>query len=153
MVNSAKLSVLALIAAVATVGCSSAMKARQAEREKVSASSGFYCEFVNGEDYDDIDVQVNIQMAKKCDANKSFSISDYKTTSDLHGMVFCCALARDERPAVAVSKPAPPPPEPAKVEAPTAPEPPKPAAKAPAKPAAKATAKGKADDKADVLGD
>lgn len=144
-------------------GCSSAMKARQAEREKVSATSGFFCEFINGEDYVDVDVQMNLSMAKKCDGSKPFSISDYKSSSDIQGMVYCCNMIRDERPAPVVSK-APAPVEPApKVEAPVAPPAPPAVAKPAAKPAAKAAAPkaaapaakpaAKEEGKADVLGD
>lgn len=86
-----------LLVSVLGVGCSSAMKARQAEREKISSSAGFICEFLNGEDFADIDVQLNISMAKRCDAQKPFSISSYKNSSDIFGVLFCCNTPRDER--------------------------------------------------------
>jgi hypothetical protein len=84
---------------------SSQMKARKAERDKLSQTSRFYCEFINGEVYKDIDVALNLEMAKKCDADKPFSISDYRLVEDT-GVMYCCALARTS---AAVSTPAPEP--------------------------------------------
>ncbi len=72
-------------------GCSSAYKQRQVEKERVSQSSGHYCEFVNGDDHNDIDVELNLQMAKKCDLNKNYNFTSYKNASDIFGIVYCCA--------------------------------------------------------------
>lgn len=76
--------------------CSSAQKARQVEREKLVTNTGMYCDFVNGEEYQDIDVQLNLQIARHCDPNKNFSISSYKNSSDVHGMLYCCSVPRKE---------------------------------------------------------
>ncbi len=74
--------------------CSTALKQRQAERERVSQNSGLYCEFVNGDDHNDIDVEMNLQMAKKCDISKQFSFTNYKNASDIFGVIYCCNSAK-----------------------------------------------------------
>ncbi len=71
-------------------GCASERKARQAERDKLSNSTGMYCDFVNGDQYHDVDVQMNLQMAKKCDPQKPFSISNFRNSSEMFGIVYCC---------------------------------------------------------------
>lgn len=73
--------------------CSSAQKQRQAERDRVSQNAGLYCEFVNGDDHNDIDVEMNLQMAKKCDTSKHFSFTNYKNASDIFGVIYCCSTA------------------------------------------------------------
>lgn len=70
--------------------CGSMYKQRQAEREKVSQASGIYCEFVNGDDHSDVDVEMNLQMAKKCETTKPYSFSNYRNASDIFGLVYCC---------------------------------------------------------------
>ncbi len=70
-------------------GCTS-MQKRQEERNKVAQSSGLYCEFVNGDANNDVDVEVNLRMSKKCDVNKQFTLTNYKNASDLFGVIFCC---------------------------------------------------------------
>ena len=70
-------------------GCTSIQK-RQEERNKVAQSSGLYCEFVNGDANNDVDVEVNLRMSKKCDVNKQFTLTNYKNASDLFGVIFCC---------------------------------------------------------------
>lgn len=76
--------------------CSNAQKIRMQERERISNHSGLFCDFVNGDEYPDVEVELNLQMARRCDANKAFTISDYKNGSDAQGMLFCCALPRKE---------------------------------------------------------
>lgn len=79
-------------------GCaSSSMKARKEQREKVAQSSRFYCDFVNGEVYPDVEIALNLEMAKRCDSDKNFSITQYKTPSENVGMMFCCILASASR--------------------------------------------------------
>lgn len=70
-------------------GCTS-MQKRQEERNKVAQSSGLYCEFVNGDANNDVDVEVNLQMSKKCDISKQFTMTNYKNASDIFGIVYCC---------------------------------------------------------------
>lgn len=105
------------ILALSLVGCSNAAKMRAQEREKVSLSSGLYCDFVNGDEYADVEVQLNIEMAKRCDAGRDFTLTSYKNSSEIHGLVYCCALARkDEKPAptfTEIKQVAPPAPKPA----------------------------------------
>lgn len=78
------------------IGCSGAQKAREAQREKLSQSSGFFCEFINGDDFKDIDVELNLSLAKRCDSAKPFSTSYYKNSSDVYGVLYCCSLAKKE---------------------------------------------------------
>lgn len=74
-------------------------RARQEQREKVTAMTGLYCEFVNGDQHPDIDVELNLQMARRCNMNKQFSITNYRTSSEMNGIMYCCqvANARHER--------------------------------------------------------
>lgn len=85
-------------------GCSSAYKQRQIERDRVSQNSGLFCEFVNGDEHNDIDVELNLQMAKKCDASKPYNLTNYKNASDIFGIVYCCATNKN-KPVGANSKP------------------------------------------------
>jgi hypothetical protein len=75
-------------------GCaSSTYRARQEQREKMASSAGLYCEWVNGDKHSDIDVELNMQMAKRCDSAKPFTLTPYKNTSDQNGIMYCCAMA------------------------------------------------------------
>ncbi len=72
-------------------GCaSSAMKQRKDQRDKVAQTSKLYCEFINGEVFPDIDVALNLEMAKRCDSEKNFTITQYKTPSENMGIMYCC---------------------------------------------------------------
>lgn len=73
--------------------CSSGTSKRKDQQNQIVKSSKLYCEWVNGENQSDVDVVLNISMGQKCDANRPFSISDYKTANDITGMMFCCAVA------------------------------------------------------------
>lgn len=72
---------------------SSTYKARQEQREKLSSSTGMYCDWVNGDKHSDIEVELNLQMAKRCDSNKAFSLTTYKNNSDQNGIMYCCAMS------------------------------------------------------------
>ncbi|WP_210415540.1 hypothetical protein [Bdellovibrio sp. NC01] len=87
-VCSIALSSLFLLSACA----SGTFKARQEQREKLATSAGLYCEFVNGDQHPDVDVELNMQMARRCDASRNFSIINYKNASDQIGVVYCCAM-------------------------------------------------------------
>ncbi|PIS10688.1 MAG: hypothetical protein COT73_07950 [Bdellovibrio sp. CG10_big_fil_rev_8_21_14_0_10_47_8] len=78
-------------------GCaSSSMKQRKEQRDKlVQAGGKMYCEFINGDVYSDIDVALNIEMAKRCDVDKPFSISQYKTPSENQGIMYCCSTSKE----------------------------------------------------------
>lgn len=82
------------------LGCaSSKMKERKEQREKMVQASHLYCDFINGEVYQsDVEVVLNLEMAKKCDSEKPFSVSQYRTPSENQGLIFCCSLsARAEK--------------------------------------------------------
>lgn len=86
-------------------GCASGtFKARQEQREKLAASSGMYCEFVSGDLFPDLDVELSMQMARRCDSGKSFSITNYKNSSDQVGVIYCCSTAKKSTAAVAPKK-------------------------------------------------
>lgn len=99
----------ALLALLTLAGCSGAMKQRAEQREKLSASSGYYCEFINGDEYQDIDVELNLSLARRCDSSKSSTITGYKNSSDVYGVIYCCTLAKKEEPVRETKKPSPPP--------------------------------------------
>lgn len=85
-----RISILATVVAVLSGCASGTYKARQEMREKAAASTGLFCEFVNGEQHTDVDVELNLQMAKRCDASKPFSITNYRNSSEMFGVVYCC---------------------------------------------------------------
>ncbi|WP_413612582.1 hypothetical protein [Bdellovibrio sp. HCB-110] len=101
---SQRLFILLTSSALFLSGCSSAFKARQEQREKMAASTGMYCEFVSGDMFPDLDVELNMQMARRCDSNKNFSITNYKNSSDQSGVIYCCSTA-GRRAATAPKKP------------------------------------------------
>lgn len=74
--------------------CSSHYKKRQEMREKASAASGLYCEFLSGDLYTDLDVELNLQMAKRCEVDKGYSITNYKNASDQIGVIYCCQVQK-----------------------------------------------------------
>ena len=75
------------------VGCtSSRIRARKEEREKVVQTSHLYCDFINGEIFPDVEVAANIEMAKHCDSEKTFSLTSYHSPSDNIGLNYCCGI-------------------------------------------------------------
>lgn len=91
------ISVFGMMGLLALTGCaSSAYKARQEQREKLASSAGLYCEWINGDKHSDIDVELNLQMAKRCDSAKPFTLTPYKNPSDQNGIMYCCAMAGSE---------------------------------------------------------
>lgn len=83
--------ILGGVLTVFVVGCSSAaLKQRQEQRDRVVQSAKMYCEFVNGDNNPDIDVAVNIAMGAKCESNKPFTMTTYRTPSEINGILFCC---------------------------------------------------------------
>ena len=86
--------VLSLISLVVFAGCSSSkIKERKEQRDKVAQNSKLYCEFINGEMFPDIDVALNLEMAKRCDSEKPFSLTNYKTPTENPGILYCCSTA------------------------------------------------------------
>jgi len=73
-------------------GCSSHYKKRQQQRDRVAESSGLFCEFVSGDEFTDVDVEINIRMAKRCDLDKPWQFNSYKNASDNFGIVYCCQM-------------------------------------------------------------
>lgn len=90
------------------VGCSSGQTKRKEQQTQVVKNSKIYCEFVNGENNQDIDVVLNIQMGARCDFERPYSISNYKTPADITGMMFCCGVANDKNEKKTVSAKAEP---------------------------------------------
>jgi hypothetical protein len=85
-----------VIGAAVLTGCaSSQIKARKEQREKIAQSSHLYCDFVNGEVFPDVDVELNLEIAKHCENNKNMTITNYRSPSDAIGIVYCCALRED----------------------------------------------------------
>ncbi|MBX3039179.1 MAG: hypothetical protein KF789_00555 [Bdellovibrionaceae bacterium] len=82
------------------------MKKRQEQREKVAASSGLFCEFVSGDDHKDVDVELNFSMARRCDPAKNFTVTSYKSSAEVNGLIYCCSILRKaERSTPAAAKP------------------------------------------------
>jgi hypothetical protein len=78
------------------VACtSSQIKARKAMRDQESQTSKLYCDFINGEQYPDIEVQVNLEMAKRCDPEKNMTMTGYRSPSEAIGIVYCCGIKKD----------------------------------------------------------
>jgi hypothetical protein len=97
-------------------GCSSsATKQRKEQQAKLMQTSKLYCEFLDNGVYLDIDVALNIEMAKRCDLEKPYTIAPFKTVSESTGIIYCCSIARPS--AGALEKKA----EPVKSEAPKKP--------------------------------
>ena len=81
------------------VSCSSAqIKARKEQRDKIAQSSKIYCQFLNGEVYPDIDIALNLEMAKRCDPDKSMTVTNYRSPSESVGLVFCCSMKTEHKP-------------------------------------------------------
>lgn len=73
-------------------GCaSSSLKERQEQREKMASSTGMYCQFLNGDSVPDLDVELSMEMGRRCDANKNFTITNYKNSAEQFGVIYCCA--------------------------------------------------------------
>lgn len=89
--------ILVAISFLYLAGCASAqMKQRKEQRDKVAQASKLYCDFINGDVYPDVDVAMNIEMAKRCDSSKPFSMTNYRSPSEAVGIVYCCALKEKE---------------------------------------------------------
>ncbi len=79
-----------------TTGCSS--KNKKAEiRDRAVVTSGLVCDFVNGEKNRQVELELNIVMAKKCDLDKPYTVTDYKTAADVSGLVYCCRVKADSK--------------------------------------------------------
>lgn len=94
MVSKRNLVGIVLASTVLFAGCSTSYKARQEEKTKVAATTGHYCEFVNGDAHNDVDVELTLQMTKRCDLNKPYTMTNYKNASDIFGIVYCCSYQK-----------------------------------------------------------
>lgn len=75
-------------------GCASGtFKARQEQREQLATSTGMFCEFISGDLFPDLDVELSLRMAKRCDSDKNFSITNHRNESGQNGVMYCCAVA------------------------------------------------------------
>lgn len=91
-----------LLPCLMLAGCASGtFKARQEQREKAVGNSGMFCEFVSGDLFPDVDVELNLSMARRCDSSKSFSITNYKNSSAHNGILYCCSALRGDKKASA----------------------------------------------------
>ncbi len=79
--------------AILISGCSGAQKTRRDERERLVQSKGVYCDFVSESDYTDVDIELNLRIAKKCDPSKPFNITSHKRVSDNPGVLYCCNVS------------------------------------------------------------
>jgi hypothetical protein len=95
-----------LMAAVALFfvlsGCSSGtLKKKREERDRLVQTSKLTCDFVNAEIHPDIEVELNLQMAKRCDPEKPMTMTQFKTPSENQGIMYCCSLSGKEQKAEA----------------------------------------------------
>lgn len=77
-------------------GCASGRKQKFEQREKLAASSGLYCDFINGDKNKEVELELNVMMAKKCDSDRPFSITNYKTPAEVTGVLYCCAIKKND---------------------------------------------------------
>ncbi len=76
-------------------GCASGtFKERQQKREQLAQAKGLYCDFISGDEFPDLDVELSMVMANKCDPSKPFTVSPYKNSSAKNGMIYCCSINR-----------------------------------------------------------
>jgi hypothetical protein len=94
-----------IVGLVFGVGCTTAQKERRETRDRVASQSGLLCDFVNESDYKDVDVELNLRMANKCNSSKPFSVSGYKRLNESAGFMYCCSLKEGAMSAVEAPKP------------------------------------------------
>lgn len=86
-----------LLSVLFLTGCSSSRKQKFEQREKLAASSGLYCDFVNGEKNKEVELELNVMMAKKCDSDRPYSITNYKSPAEVTGVLYCCAIRKEAK--------------------------------------------------------
>jgi hypothetical protein len=91
---------LLLVSAIVSVlflsGCASGRKQKLEQREKMAMNSGLYCDFVNGDKNPEVELELNLMMSKKCDSDRPFSITNYKTPAEVQGVLYCCAIKHSD---------------------------------------------------------
>jgi hypothetical protein len=85
-------SILLIASSFLLAACgSSAIRQRRELRDRAVQSAKMYCEFVNGDVYpNDVDVALNIAVARHCESGAAVSMTQYKTPSESNGIMFCC---------------------------------------------------------------
>lgn len=103
-----RLPILLSLVTLFIAGCaSSTFKARQEQREQLALSTGMFCEFISGDLFPDLDVELSMRMAKRCDADKNYTITNHRNESGQNGVIYCCTMA-NARTKPRVSRPAAP---------------------------------------------
>ncbi len=103
-----RLSILLPFVTLFIAGCaSSTFKARQEQREQLALSTGMFCEFISGDLFPDLDVELSMRMAKRCDSDKNYTITNHRNESGQNGVIYCCTMA-NARTKPRVSRPAAP---------------------------------------------
>lgn len=95
--NIFNLSLLSLVVLILSACSSNTLKVRQEQREKLAVSTGMYCDFVSGDMYPDIEVELSLQMARRCDAGKNFTMTQFRNSSNHNGVLYCCHSTRTEK--------------------------------------------------------
>jgi hypothetical protein len=89
-------SCTSLLVSFIIAGCASGRKQKLEQREKLAAISGLYCDFINGDKNKEVELELNMMMAKKCDSEKAFSITNYRTPAEVTGVLYCCAIKKTD---------------------------------------------------------
>lgn len=87
-----RLGILSVLVMVIGSCASSDRKMRQQVRDQVSQNARFYCDFINAEKFSDFDVTLNIAMAEKCEGSLPFTVTSFRTPSDIPGLLYCCNM-------------------------------------------------------------
>ncbi|MFP5519120.1 MAG: hypothetical protein ACLGGX_04410 [Bdellovibrionia bacterium] len=85
---------------------SGTLKERQVARDRAAASSGHFCDFVSGEVYPDVEVEVNLRAAKRCESSVPLSLTQFRNSSNHNGILFCCKHNGESQPAPKPARPA-----------------------------------------------
>lgn len=79
--------------AVVFAGCSTNKKKHDL-RERAANATGLFCDFVNGDKHKEVELELNVSMARKCDPEKPYSITGYRNASEVHGLMYCCSMRK-----------------------------------------------------------
>lgn len=85
-----------LITLVGALSACSSNRKKHDHRDKIASSSGLYCDFVNGDKHKEVELELNISMARKCDPEKPFSLTGYRNAAEVHGLMYCCSVKKAE---------------------------------------------------------
>lgn len=87
-----RLGLLSIVSFVVVSCASSERRMRQQVREQVSQNARFYCDFINAEKFSDFEVTLNIAMAERCEGTQPFTVTSFRTPSDIPGLLYCCNM-------------------------------------------------------------